>query len=57
VRDPLLTLGCRDPIEWFEELAAADPQRPDELAIITSGSSITRVSRFSHKIFSPMCKS
>jgi hypothetical protein len=35
-RDPLLTLGCRDPLERFEELAAADPRRQDELAIYTA---------------------
>ena len=36
VRDPLLALGCRDPIERFEELAAADPRRQDEVTIFTT---------------------
>jgi putative DNA primase/helicase len=35
-RDPLFTLGCRDPVERFGELAAADPRRQDELAIFTA---------------------
>jgi putative DNA primase/helicase len=35
-RDPLLTLGCRDPVERLEELAAADPYRQDERAIFTA---------------------
>jgi|SRR5215469_4547002 hypothetical protein len=34
-RDPLLELDCRDPVDRFEELAAADPRRQDELAIFT----------------------
>jgi hypothetical protein len=38
VRDPLLTLGCRDPVERFEELAAADPLRQEEIAIFTAWS-------------------
>lgn len=37
-RDPLLTLGCRDPVERFEELAAADPLRQEEIAIFTAWS-------------------
>jgi hypothetical protein len=35
-RDPLLTLGCRDPVERLEELAAADPRRQNKLAIFTA---------------------
>src|SRR5262249_54238751 len=27
VRDPLLTLGCRDPVERIEQIKAQDPQR------------------------------
>jgi hypothetical protein len=38
VRDPLFTLGCRDPVERFEELAAADPRRQEEVAIFTAWS-------------------
>jgi hypothetical protein len=33
VRDPLLELGCKDPVERIEELAADDPSRQDDLAI------------------------
>jgi hypothetical protein len=29
VRDPLLTLGCRDPVERVEMLKAHDPYRPN----------------------------
>lgn len=36
VRDPLFTLGCRDPVERFEEMAAADPRRQHEVAIFTT---------------------
>jgi hypothetical protein len=32
-RDPLLKLGCQDPVERVDELAAADPLRQDTLAI------------------------
>ena len=35
-RDPLLALDCRDPVDRFEELAAADPRRQDELAIFAA---------------------
>lgn len=35
-RDPLLALGCADPVERVEELAAADPLRQDILAIFTA---------------------
>jgi putative DNA primase/helicase len=35
-RDPLFTLGCRDPVERLEELAAADPRRQNKLAIFTA---------------------
>lgn len=35
-RDPLLTLGCRDPVERLVELAATDPRRQNKLAIFTA---------------------
>jgi putative DNA primase/helicase len=35
-RDPLFTLGCRDPVERLEDLAAADPRRQNKLAIFTA---------------------
>ena len=35
-RDPLFTLGCRDPVERLEELGAADPRRQNKLAIFSA---------------------
>jgi hypothetical protein len=35
-RDPLLALGCQDPVERILELAASDPKRQNELAIFTA---------------------
>jgi putative DNA primase/helicase len=35
-RDPLLTLGCKDPVERIEEMATADPKRQDLVGIFAA---------------------
>ena len=40
-RDPLLTLGCRDPVERIEALKANDPRRQRIAELFRHGGSIT----------------